>query len=93
MRRWTVTRRLSACTHPHALGRVDILTAVGKGRARVIRFSIVLTGQVLYPRRCVHHEESVSTHNRQIPEKSLALIGNASGQDSEGAEHAPRHFR
>ena len=25
--------------------------------------------------------------------KSLALIGNASGQDAEGAEIAPRHFR
>ena len=27
------------------------------------------------------------------PEKSLALIGNASGQDAEAAEYAPGHFR
>jgi hypothetical protein len=29
----------------------------------------------------------------QFSLKSLALIGNASGQDAEGEEIAPRHFR
>jgi hypothetical protein len=28
-----------------------------------------------------------------MADKSLALIGNASGQDSQGARDAPRHFR